>query len=120
MDRKGIYQEIILDHAKNPRNSVVLENPDIQTEISNPLCGDEILLTLIFKKKKIFKCGLKVRGCAICQASSSMMSEKLIGESIESASEISKNFQTALIEEIKEFPNNIKDCLLYTSPSPRD
>jgi nitrogen fixation NifU-like protein len=79
-----LYKENILDHYKNPRNKGKLENCHCHKE-SNPLCGDEIILYLVIEEGKIKEVKFEGYGCAISQASVSMLTEKLKGMLVEKA-----------------------------------
>mgnify|MGYP000941581574 CR=1 FL=1 len=111
MQNSEIYQEIILDHARHPRNRGILEPADFEVKLNNPLCGDEMVLTLRLDQDRISECGSQVRGCTICQASSSMMSEQLTGKSTEDASQLSHMFQSAFKYEGNDSPLEIKDLM---------
>ncbi len=81
--------EIILDHYKNPRNYGKMENPDIEYEGGNPYCGDEIKMQFKLKNGVIEDVKFSGRGCAISQASASILTEYLKGKKIEEI----KNFK---------------------------
>lgn len=85
-----MYHELILDHYKNPRNWGILDPADISHEEKNPLCGDRLRLTLRLKDGKIAEVGWSGEGCAISQASASMLGEILIGKTLEEARAITK------------------------------
>ncbi len=75
-----IYGEIILDHFKNPRQAVLLKNPDLEAEDLNPLCGDKIKVMLkVDPQGVIKKFGFQGEGCAISVASASLLGEKILG-----------------------------------------
>lgn len=84
------YREYILDHYKNPRNFGRLENPDISHEELNPLCGDVIGMDLRVKDGNIDDVRFHGRGCAISQASASLLTERIKGMSLEEAKKIGK------------------------------
>ena len=84
------YREYILDHYKNPRNFGRLENPDISHEELNPLCGDVIGIDLKVKDGSIDDVRFHGRGCAISQASASLLTERIKGMSLEEAKKIGK------------------------------
>ncbi len=84
------YRENILDHYKYPRNFGVLEHPDITHQEDNPLCGDEIRLDLQLEGDKIVAVKFSGKGCAISQASASMLTEMLEGRTLEEAKGIRK------------------------------
>ncbi|MEM4312097.1 MAG: SUF system NifU family Fe-S cluster assembly protein [Nitrososphaerales archaeon] len=87
-----IYREIILDYYRHPRNQGKIENPDIVARDSNPLCGDdiEIQIKLSKDKKSIEDIKFNGKGCAISQASVSMLTEMVQGLSLEEVKGISK------------------------------
>lgn len=85
-----LYRELILDHYQNPRNKGLLENADISHEDDNPLCGDQIHLTLTLNEGIVDEVGWDGEGCAISMASASMLSETLRGLSLEEVKQISK------------------------------
>jgi nitrogen fixation NifU-like protein len=86
-----LYRENILDHYRNPRNKGELEHPTHTFQDDNPLCGDHIRIDLVVDGKDIIQ---QVRfsgeGCAISQASASMLTETLVGKTLEEAKQISK------------------------------
>ena len=77
-----IYREIILDHYRNPRNKGRLPNADVSIHDSNPLCGDEIDIHLKVEEEKVKEIKFEGRGCAISQASASMLTEMIVGKSL--------------------------------------
>ncbi|MDQ3081574.1 MAG: SUF system NifU family Fe-S cluster assembly protein [Gemmatimonadota bacterium] len=78
----ALYQEMILDHYRKPRNKGAVENADASIPMKNPLCGDEITLQVRFAGGAIEELGFTGRGCSISQASASMMTQLLTGKSI--------------------------------------
>jgi nitrogen fixation NifU-like protein len=76
-----MYREVILDHYKNPRGHGVLEHAHAQAEGQNPLCGDEVTISLKFAEdgETIEEIGFDGRGCAISQAATSMLTELVVG-----------------------------------------
>ena len=78
-----LYRDIIIDHYRNPRNRGRLDAPDIATQGANPLCGDEIEVSLVFEDGKVADIRFEGRGCSISQASASMMTEGIKGKTIE-------------------------------------
>ncbi len=78
-----IYREAILDHYKNPRNFGHLTNPDAKVEEGNVTCGDRIVMEIrVNRKKEIEDIRFSGEGCAISQASASMLTEKVKGMSL--------------------------------------
>jgi nitrogen fixation NifU-like protein len=84
-----LYQEMILDHYKNPRNLGKIDNPDFHEHVKNPFCGDEIDLDIKLDSDHdaIEDIKFKGEGCSLSQASSSMLTQLLKGKSIEEARE---------------------------------
>jgi nitrogen fixation NifU-like protein len=86
-----MYREYILDHYKNPRNFGRLEGADISHEENNPLCGDVVGMDLKLEDGVIEDVRFHGRGCAISQASASLLTERLKGMSLEDARKIGKD-----------------------------
>ncbi|MFI5420667.1 MAG: Fe-S cluster assembly sulfur transfer protein SufU [Nitrososphaerales archaeon] len=86
-----MYKEIILDYYKNPRNRGTMESPDAKSKDSNPLCGDVIEMQLKFTDDKVSDIKFNGDGCAISQASASMLTELVMGKSIEEVRNIDKS-----------------------------
>src|SRR5881392_3772886 len=93
----ALYQEMILDHYRRPRNKGVLENADASVEMKNPLCGDEIALQLQFDGNEIKELKFSGRGCSISQASASMMTQLLKGKSKEEIGAIRTQFRDLML-----------------------
>jgi len=87
-----LYQEIILDHYRRPRNKGKAEPSDISAHDSNPLCGDEIDVTAKLVDQKIVDLKFDGKGCAICTASASIMTQKLVGKTLAEARQFIDGF----------------------------
>ena len=85
-----MYQENILDHYKSPRNFGKIAKASVHHHEYNPLCGDEIEMFLIIKDKKVAEIRFHGHGCAISQASASMLTEEIKGKPIEALKKLSK------------------------------
>jgi len=85
-----MYQENILDHYKRPRNFGKINNASVHHHEYNPLCGDEIELFLVVNDKKVADVKFQGKGCAISQASASMLSEEIKRKSIEELKKLTK------------------------------
>ncbi len=85
------YREYILDHYKNPRNYGRLDHPDITHEEDNPLCGDVVGMDFQITDGVIEDIRFHGRGCAISQASASLLTERLKGIALDEAKKIDKN-----------------------------
>lgn len=106
------YQENILDHARDPRNWGVLNPADFDHAESNPLCGDQLHLTLQLDANQVIQqVGWDGHGCAISQASASMLGEKLIGLTLDQARALKREDVLDLIG-LKLMPNRMKCALL--------
>ncbi len=88
-----LYQEIILDHYRRPRNRGKVEGADFQAHENNPLCGDEIDVTAKIVDGKVTDLKFDGHGCSICLASASIMTQKLIGKSMSETLAYIENFQ---------------------------
>ena len=99
MDLKELYQEIILDHGKNPRNLRKTENFNKDAKGHNPLCGDKVHVYLkLDEDKKVQDISFEGQGCAISMASASIMTDLVKGKEEHEVKEIVKDF----LEMIKE------------------
>ncbi len=78
-----LYQQVIIDHGRNPRNFREIENPEIKKIGHNPLCGDKLILFLKLENNCIKDISFKGEGCAISMASASLMTEVLKNKKIE-------------------------------------
>jgi len=85
-----IYREIILDYYRNPRNFGKIQNPDIAQKDSNPLCGDELEMHINIKDNKVADVKFTGKGCAISQASASMLTELIMGKDFEYVKKLTK------------------------------
>ena len=88
-----MYREVILDHYKNPRGHGVIEDADASAEGMNPLCGDEVTISVAFEEdgETIRDVMFDGRGCAISQASTSMLMEMVKGRSATEVASLSKD-----------------------------
>jgi nitrogen fixation NifU-like protein len=92
-----IYREIILDHYRNPRNKGTLDPNDFSYEDVNPLCGDEVRIDVRVKDDTIDEIAFSGRGCAVSQASASILMEMVEGKTLDDVKAITKD---DLLEEI--------------------
>ncbi len=107
-----IYREIILDHYRNPRNKGKLTDADVTIHDSNPLCGDEIDIHLKVEEDKIKDIKFEGRGCAISQASASMLTEMILNKPLSSVKNITKDDILENIGLMNLGPARIKCALL--------
>ena len=101
---RDLYQEVILDHNKNPRNYHKLEGASHVVEGRNPLCGDHYTIYLIVEQDRIKAIAFEGSGCAISKASASMMSTELKGKTIAEARHIFKLFHKVVTGEADVVP----------------
>lgn len=87
-----LYQEVIIDHSKRPRNFRVLEGADRKAEGYNPLCGDRLVLYLKMDGERIADVSFQGSGCAISTASASIMTSELKGKTKKEAEEMFEKF----------------------------
>jgi nitrogen fixation NifU-like protein len=93
-----LYRELILDHYKNPRNHGLLEAADASAEGTNPLCGDEISVSVRLGENDVIEdVGFEGRGCAISQAATSMLTDLVKGKTAEEVGAMPKE---ELLEEL--------------------
>jgi nitrogen fixation NifU-like protein len=106
-----LYRELILDHYQHPHNHGDIPGADITFEDSNPLCGDKIRIDIKLQGNIVADIKFNGKGCAISQASASMLTDELIGKSLEDIKKIDKQFILDLLG-IPLGPTRIKCALL--------
>jgi nitrogen fixation NifU-like protein len=125
---QDLYQEVILDHNRRPRNFRELPPPARRAEGFNPLCGDRLTLYLDLDGDKIRDVTFVGSGCAISKASASLMTEALKGKSVEEAERLFERFHTmvtsstesapadlgklSVLSGVREFPTRVKCAIL--------
>ena len=92
-DLNDLYQELIKDHSKKPRNFRALEGPSRRLEGYNPLCGDRFTVYLKLDGDRVADVSFQGSGCAISTASASMMTQSLKGRTVEEVEDIFRQFQ---------------------------
>lgn len=130
MDSKQLYQEIILDHNKKPRNWGRLDKATHGAEGLNPLCGDHIWVTLSVADGHIREVAFEGESCAICKASASMMTTNVKGKPLDAAEQLVLEFREmatgrldvrakhnslgrlAVFAGIKDLPSRVKCAIL--------
>ncbi|MCF6203141.1 MAG: SUF system NifU family Fe-S cluster assembly protein [Methylococcaceae bacterium] len=128
-DLRDLYQEVIFDHNRNPRNFRVMENASRQVEGFNPLCGDRLTLFLKMEGDKIIDASFQGSGCAISTASVSLMTEIVKGKTEAEAETLFKQFhemttgkeedidleaigKLAVLAGVREYPARVKCATL--------
>jgi nitrogen fixation NifU-like protein len=122
-----LYREVILEHYKSPRNRGRLTDPDVATRGHNPLCGDEVEVSLDIKDGVVRDVRFQGRGCSISQASASMMTESVKGRSLEDTRELVDGIKSMMrgepaseldlgdvdaLQGVRKYPVRIKCALL--------
>jgi nitrogen fixation NifU-like protein len=117
MDLRDLYEDIILDHGRNPRNLRAIEHPTHFAKGRNPLCGDQFDLYLTVEGGVITDLSIKGRGCAISTASASLLTEVLKGKTLDEADKIFHAFQAKITGgEAESLPENLEDDFDRLSP----
>src|SRR5688572_13692016 len=87
-----MYREVILDHYKNPRHRGTLDPHDFTYEDENPLCGDKLRLDVqLDEDRRVKAAAFSGRGCAISQASADMLTESIMGKSLDEVKQLTKD-----------------------------
>ncbi len=97
-DLRDLYQEIILDHNRRPRNRGRLPAANREAEGHNPLCGDQVKVTLLAENGLVKEIAFEGQGCAISTASASLMTEAVKGKTVDEAESIFREFQDMVTE----------------------
>ncbi len=104
-DLRDLYQEVILDHSKNPRNYRKCETANRTAVGYNPLCGDKMTLFLTVENGIVTDASFQGSGCAISTASASMMTESLKGKTEKEADELFQQFQNMVTAPMDQEPD---------------
>lgn len=94
MTDNSIYKDVLMDHYRNPRNRGELTEAEVVHRGSNPRCGDEIEVGVNFAKDKLDKVMFRGRGCSVCLASASMMTDAVIGKNKTDAHHLVEGMRT--------------------------
>jgi len=129
-DLRDLYQEVILDHNRRPRNWGAIEQPDRKADGYNPLCGDKLKLTLRMDGDRVADVKFEGSGCAISKASASMMTDLVKGKTAAEAEDLVDKLQAmvtapfdapvedaalgkvAVLSGVREFPMRVKCATL--------
>jgi nitrogen fixation protein NifU and related proteins len=122
-----LYREVILEHYKSPRNRGRLDNPDVATRGHNPLCGDNVEVSLDIEDGVVRDVRFQGRGCSISQASASMMTEAVKGKSLDDTRQLVNGIRSMMrgeptgnlelgdvdaLQGVRKYPVRIKCALL--------
>lgn len=125
----SLYQQLILEHYRNPRNKAELDEKSVEIHMANPVCGDEIRLQLRIEGDEIAEAKFVGQGCSISQAAVSMMTTLLQGRKLDEAGELAGRFTEMMhgdedaakdralgdlraLQGVSKFPVRIKCALL--------
>jgi len=125
----SLYQQLILEHYRNPRNKAELETKSVEVHMANPVCGDEIRLQLRIEADEIVEAKFVGQGCSISQAAVSMMTTLLEGRKVGEADALARRFTDMMhgdedaakdralgdlraLQGVSKFPVRIKCALL--------
>ncbi|MGB0629872.1 MAG: Fe-S cluster assembly sulfur transfer protein SufU [Alphaproteobacteria bacterium] len=127
-DLRDLYQEIILEHSRKPKNAGTLDDADGEAKGNNPLCGDRIAVYVKLDGDRISDAKFDARGCAISVASASMMTDMLKGKTVaetreaharftdlltsKDAPDLAEDDELAALMGVREFPTRIKCATL--------
>jgi nitrogen fixation protein NifU and related proteins len=107
MNLDNLYQEVILDHYKNPLNKSLAKDFDVQVHHINPSCGDEITLNITLTGNVISKITWDGVGCSISQASVSIASDLLVGKTLDVSESITEEFMDLMQSKGKKSGNEL-------------
>ncbi|HKT18745.1 MAG TPA: SUF system NifU family Fe-S cluster assembly protein [Stellaceae bacterium] len=117
MESRDLYQDIILDHGRKPRNFHAMPHPSHFAQGHNPLCGDRVTVYLDVEGDRIKDVSFEGRGCAISTASASLMTEVLKGKTVAEADELFKAFHAEVTGgEGTTIPEALQDDLERLAP----
>ncbi len=127
-DLRELYQQVILDHNRRPRNFRALERPDHRAAGHNPLCGDRVELALRVVDGVVAEVGFQGAGCAISTASASLLTEAVLGKRLDQVRALAAAFRAMLtgdgppaepdlgklraLEGVREYPVRVKCATL--------
>ena len=108
-DLRELYQEVILDHGKNPRNFRHPDNANREAKGENPMCGDRFMVYLTLKDGVVDDVAFQGRGCAISTASASMMTELVRGKTAAEAEKLFHAFHELCTQDEPDIPEGVDD-----------
>ena len=119
MNLDNLYQEVMLDHYKNPLNKSLSEDYDVQVHHINPSCGDEITLNITLMDNVISKITWDGVGCSISQASVSIASDLLVGKTLDVSGSITEEFMDLMQSKGKKSGNELvlEDAVAFAGVS---
>jgi nitrogen fixation NifU-like protein len=114
-DLRELYQEVILDHGRTPRNFGKIEGTELHADGHNPLCGDRLTVYLEVKDGKVAKARFDGSGCAISVASASLMTEAILGQDLARVEQMFEDFQALLTGKLdpEEAPSRLGKLAVF-------
>ncbi len=114
MDLNTLYRTVIMDHYKNPKNKG-LKNTDPYhlVHLTNPSCGDDMRVEIVVENGRVIDVRQDVKGCSICLSSASVMSELLIGKTVEEAKDIIQSFYSMVKGEELPDEDKLEEAIAY-------
>ncbi len=106
-----LYQEILLDHYKNPRNQGAMVDADKNLQAKNPFCGDEVTIHLKFDEDRVKDIQFEGHGCVISQASVSLLTQSVKGKTIDQILELIDRFQALVKGEIDQLDPEVEELM---------
>jgi len=107
VDFEELYQQVILDHSRRPRNFCEMPDADVHIHANNPMCGDDVTVHVKFDEHEgLESVSFTGNGCSICMASASMMTQKLKKKSRAESSELMHKFHDMLTAELEQEPDS--------------
>ncbi|MFL6139338.1 MAG: Fe-S cluster assembly sulfur transfer protein SufU [Frankiaceae bacterium] len=116
---ESMYQEIILDHYRNPQHKGLREPYDVEVHHVNPTCGDEITLRVRLDGATVADVSYDSEGCSISQASASVMSDLVIGKSVDDAAQVAEAFRELMQSRGQQEPDEdvLEDAVAFAGVS---
>jgi len=114
---RELYQEMILDHGKHPRNFRFPENANRGSEGYNPLCGDRLTLKLVVENDRVVDAGFQGSGCAISTASASTMTEAIKGKTLGEVDALFQSFHELVTGKLEPDPETLGKLAVFSGVS---
>lgn len=111
---RDLYQEVILDHSKSPRNFHAMSGATHSAEGYNPLCGDKVTIYVDVEDDVVKSVSFKGQGCAISTASASLLTESLVGKSVQQAQELFDRIHELMTGESDEMPDELGKLAVFS------
>ncbi len=114
MDLNTLYRTVIMDHYKNPKNKGLKNtDPNHLVHLTNPSCGDDMRVEIVVENGRVIDVRQDGKGCSICLSSASVMSELLIGKTVEEAKDIIQSFYSMVKGEELPDEDKLEEAIAY-------